>query len=239
MLPSRRVVTRLVRSRARLLTLMGPVESPRPLAVSRYSGSYYARIPSVGRKGVPRMTRLRFTMLVGAVLLILATACIEGPQGPTGPQGPQGIQGPQGLQGIQGETGNAGEQGPQGKPGIGVQGAKGDSGPRGLTGPAGPRGYRGYQGPAGPAGADLAIPSKLEVEELTVKPAGSIYSLKIVSPGEGYPMAIAFLVEDVPVSVVSGATQEGLVLVDVDLHGDTGLTRFCIQKRQLFSCPEE
>jgi hypothetical protein len=47
------------------------------------------------------------------VVLLSASACVEGPPGPQGAEGPQGSQGPQGPQGL---PGSQGPQGPQGLP---------------------------------------------------------------------------------------------------------------------------
>lgn len=68
------------------------------------------------------------SIAVGAVALLLATACNPSP----GPQGPEGKQGPQGLQGEQGA--------------IGPAGVAGEVGPRGPAGPTGPKGDNGAPG---------------------------------------------------------------------------------------------
>ena len=69
--------------------------------------------------------------------LILASACIAGPEGPAGPQGPQGPAGPGGPTGPRGPQGPVGPQGPHGQVGPqGLAGSQGLVGTQELVGPA-------------------------------------------------------------------------------------------------------
>lgn len=69
--------------------------------------------------------------IVIAIIALILSAALPGPQGETGPQGEpglQGVAGPQGSQGLQGSTGPEGPVGP-----TGLQGPAGPQGPPGLT----------------------------------------------------------------------------------------------------------
>ncbi len=149
------------------------------------------------------MPRLRsLGIILGVLLLIAASGCIEGPPGPAGPQGPQG------ETGAQGERGEQGQQGPQGEPGIpGPQGPQGPKGDKGDVGPAGPTaepivlvataaaisptatlapfvpvvtGYWDYFGPECPGGYANCVSSQLDYPLLTLDSLGRLDSLTFV-----------------------------------------------------------
>ncbi len=95
----------------------------------------------------------KWYLILGVVVLLVASLALFGCQGSQGLQGPKGDKGIQGIQGIQGLQGPQGPQGEKGDKGdSGPQGAIGLQGPKGDTGPQGPQGAAGYAGPQGPIG---------------------------------------------------------------------------------------
>jgi hypothetical protein len=87
--------------------------------------------------------------IVLAVIAILISSVVAGPEGPAGPQGVAGPEGPVGPQGVAGLRGPAGPQG--------VAGPEGPAGPQGVAGLRGPAGPQGAAGPQGLPGSSRQI----------------------------------------------------------------------------------